>query len=199
MKFNITPQERGVVGVTLFILLMSLVAVLLFGCKPAPERPVDDGFTLLRPEIFAHMRESGFEPWSDSEVVDSEYALPTEEWVQTQFAPKFRKVCSEWGLTPWRGNKDCDDASGVARLYAQVVYWEAGGEHSLAFGWFDFILESGEYHSANFILVLDSTAPNQATLDMRNPAVRVLFWEPQTREFFELSDVERRSIVRYRI
>jgi hypothetical protein len=58
MRPEFSKSEKGVIGASIFIILGSLVAVLLFGCKPTPTHPVDDEFTLLRSEIFAHMREA---------------------------------------------------------------------------------------------------------------------------------------------
>ena len=117
--------------------------------------------------------------WS---VSDSEYALPTMQWVTGPFSDALRKLQYEFKVNRWtREDNDCDDFARLSAAFAQVLHSNTPDHPegtALAIGEMWYVQDSGGGHAINFAVC----GPDHTD---------VLFYEPQRVALVQLSEAER--------
>lgn len=114
---------------------------------------------------------------------DTEYSLPTPEWISGPFARALGSLFAQLNFT-WQPEKsDCDDFARFAAAYASLLHAQMGNKSGLAFGEFWYTRDSdGQGHAINVVVLRD-----------RGGNLFLWFFEPQTQEFVPLTKKEINS------
>lgn len=111
-------------------------------------------------------------------MLDSEYLLPSRQWIASEFGTAFETLKQNLGTSGYVPNvNDCDDFSLLAHWYAQHLHRLSAPESGagIAFGTFTYIKDSGEVHSVNVAITGES---------------ELTFFEPQTSQIVALNENE---------
>lgn len=116
---------------------------------------------------------------------DGKYYLPTEEWVLKSFYPAFKKDLFENNNVVYRPEaNDCDDYSLYAIAFAKR-YFNRGRtvKMPIAFGEFVYrVKNSTNNHAINIVAIQRGNSDQE-----------IMFFEPQTGRFIELTEEEKFS------
>lgn len=114
-------------------------------------------------------------------ILDREYGLPSEKWIESYFYPLFWK---EFSTTYRSESNDCDDFAGHARSLVQKLNNQTSnvGKRAVAFGECHYQTDRGTHHAINFAIV------------KKNDKHEVIFFEPQNGFVVKLSEKEFNSI-----
>ena len=167
-------------------LLFTLLLAILVGCSKPP--PISND-TITAEQIYALMFEKAL--YSEKgQIVDREYALPTEKWITDVLYPELWKRNQKYGLSTHRSeSNDCDDASGRARLLAAELNNKTSnsGVRAVAFGEYHYQTRTGGEHALNFAIIKE------------NGKFKIIFFEPQTGSIAYLTEEEKLTVSGYKI
>jgi len=137
--------------------------------------------SVLSTQIIAQLTSAGIVSagWS---VADSQYALPTMQWVTGPFSDALRKLQYEFKVNRWtREDNDCDDFARLSAAFAQVLHSNTPDHPegtALAIGEIWYVQDTGGAHAINFAVC----GPEHTD---------VIFYEPQRCATVLLSEQER--------
>lgn len=122
---------------------------------------------------------------------DAFYNIPDKNWLLIEFQQSLKSFLDFFGLKKWEDqNNDCDDFARAAAYLAQILHSRTPGREkgtALAVGEFHYIKENPKgAHAINFAIV-------------KNPDLKLVFFEPQTGEELILTQAEKESCYYWRV
>jgi len=172
-----------------------LVSLVFTGCEktqpgsiPLPPPP---SRTYSNKEMSDSMRYNGIYATSTA-TVDAKYVLTTKEWVTRDFSQGLAAFQFQMGINNWTAeSNDCDKFSLATMFYAKWLSFSSKNRNvnaSLGMGEVFYMKTGLGGHAINFFIFKE-----------QDGSLMVHFYEPQTRTFVTLSDVERSSIFFWRL
>lgn len=130
-------------------------------------------------------------------IADTQYSLPTADWIAGDFARAFRTFLNEFRIAHYVPDlNDCDDFTFAAVFFMQLLHRRGQVEHpphrrtALAFGEFWYRRDIGGMHAINLALVRST---NNGPLTTDNGPYAPVFFEPQTQTIVTLTQKEIQS------
>jgi len=115
---------------------------------------------------------------------DKEYSLVSKSWIRDTVSGKYEYFLKKLNIHIYKKEtNDCDDFVIAFYIFSRIEYKAAVKSYNsnICVGEFVYSKTSGEVHAINIIVVLTENVPE------------VLFYEPQTFSFINLTDLEKRS------
>jgi hypothetical protein len=177
------------IKIILFTLLTALVLTgCNKGCNKSESSPVIT-HTITANQITDIMGDVGV-MGSARALADSTYALPSERWVQNQYASALYSFLNTLKSSQWVAEEnDCDNFASLSFSFAQILHHNTpnkGKNVSLAFGEFWYVSRSGPHAINVFITRIPPDS------------YKVGFFEPQTQKTVVLTYDEISSCAFYR-
>jgi hypothetical protein len=116
-------------------------------------------------------------------IDDSQYSLPSADWVRGEFGEKLRETAFRLGYSYRLESEDCDDFSLLALWYARRSHGLRRKGTGLAFGEFNYTRRIGGAHAINLFVCRE------------NGLLVARFYEPQLFREISLTTEEMQSCV----
>lgn len=115
---------------------------------------------------------------------DGKYSLVSRRWIRDTVSGKYEYFLRKLNIHTYKKDtNDCDDFVRAFYLFSRIEYKNVvkPSDSNICVGEFVYSKTSGEVHAINIVVVLTDNVPE------------VLFYEPQTFSFINLTDLEKRS------
>lgn len=132
---------------------------------------------------------SGIKP-NNELLPDRAYACPDRAWINGEFSEAFARLLWVLSAHEWTDqDNDCDDFARAAAWFSALLHHRTGErkKQALAFGEFWYTRKSDVQNHGISIICLKE-----------NGQYVLVFWEPQTRSFVDLTPEELASCDTYR-
>ena len=168
-----------------------IITVLVLAVKELkkPSLAEASSVTISMGELHEYLEKSEINPKARI-AADPEYSLVSEKWIRDAATFNFTKFLDKLDMLEYNSNvNDCDDFARAFTLFSKFYFRKSlknKNMNSCAVGEFYYLRTNGSYHAINFMIVLDE-----------NRNRKILFYEPQTGNFVNLTKDEIGSCVFY--
>lgn len=173
----------------LYVLIALFLTVSFTGCEKSSGQiptklPSSPTRTYSAEDLFTAILQNGVFT-SIYIMPDKNYVLTTKDWIQSEFSAGLSAFQFQMGMNNWTSeSNDCDKFASATTFYAKWLNHSSPNRSfaaSLACGEVYYKRGNGG-HAINFFIIKDQEK------------LKILFYEPQTRLFVSLTDVEVSSI-----
>lgn len=175
-KYIIIPIVAMIIGCVIYLSVKEVR-------KPSLEQA--SSIALSQEKLKDFMLDNDIE--SISVAADANYSLVAEKWIRGAASYEFEKFLFKVDMADYKSNiNDCDDFARAFTVFSKFYFRKSLKDKSnlnpCAVGEFYYNKAGMGPHAINFVVALDE-----------NKKPKLLFFEPQTREFISLTKEEKKS------
>lgn len=169
-----------------------LIIVFCFLLSCSPEYNKSNNLeTITHPQIYDLLLAHDIYGADGHFFVDETFIVPTKEWFETVFKPRFWAFKNQMALDYGKKNNDCDDYTRMAAWFGAFIMGDRPIDLGVTIGEFAYKKEkittsSGGGHAINIIIASDEGK------------YKILFYDPQVDNWVNLSRKEIQSCIFYR-
>jgi hypothetical protein len=177
---------------TYLYILILILSLSLIGCFKSGSNVEINDKKITNGDIFALIIRSNKIDALNYNIYDQIYVTPSKKWIEKEFSSDlnsffFNNNLLEGEQETW----DCEDYTRATHFLITKLYKNSSTKQSLtaiAFGEFYYITDEGTNHAINMFIVQNEF--NQLEL---------VFYEPQERRIVELTEMEKKSCLFWKI
>jgi hypothetical protein len=159
------------------------------GCKPS--YPSSPSYKIVTAEEITNfiVDTNGIHALLGTLVPDTEYAIPTVEWIEKYYTPQLKQFLFDYQLnSPSSIENDCDKYAQYGLTIGHVMHHHANKPKNTALTIGEFMyIDSIVAHVINFFIAID-----------KDNQIKLVFYEPQTQQII-LLDVKDVAVLYWRM